>query len=79
MPTFPVAPTILTRTCSRTLVIRIEPSRRVLTAMGYNAMADERSERVVIAGQRQAAALLRRPAMASRLGILTGDADSIAA
>lgn len=57
-----------------TEVIRVEPTRRVLAAMGYNAMADDRSDRVVNAGYRQADALLRRPGLAERLDMLRATA-----
>ena len=56
-----------------TQVIRVEPTRRVLATMGYNSMADDRSDRVVEAGYRQAAALLRRPGLTDRRALLRGD------
>lgn len=53
-----------------TQVIRVEPTQRVIGSMGLNAMADDRTDRVVEAGRRQAAALLQRENLTRRLNIL---------
>jgi len=59
-----------------THVICVAPTRRVLATMGYNAMADDRTDRVATAGYRQAASLLRRPGLADRLALLTGESSA---
>ena len=53
-----------------TTVIRYEPDRRVASAMGINAMADDRSERVVQQAFLEAGRLSARPDISAKLAPL---------